>query len=373
MSEKTHPLITVVGAGISGLNVVYCLTELYGVPGENICVVGDYLPGDQSANGYSSPWAGGNFSCISPDDKNVIWYDKFTYQNLPSLTKKLLEFYKGKDEEWLGLARRPSTELWDFQPSEAKINSWSQYLDGYNVLTKDQLAKFQPKGAVFGITFKTFNFNCPVFLVNFAEFLKGKHGVSFVKDRLTHIAQAKTYANKASKKNNSKHIVFNCTGLGSKELGGVADHNLHPTRGQVVVITAPHVAENCLRWGKDYATYIIPRPGKLHELVLGGFLQVDNWNAQDTSREETEDILKRTTTLLPKIGDPGELPILKVAAGLRPSRYGGPRVEKEVKEAEKGLVVIHNYGASGYGYQCGLGMAFKAVSLAFSEQRDSKL
>ena len=55
MSNKSQPLITVVGAGISGLYVTYCLTELYGVPGENICIVADYLPGDQSPTGYTSP------------------------------------------------------------------------------------------------------------------------------------------------------------------------------------------------------------------------------------------------------------------------------------------------------------------------------
>lgn len=373
MSNKSQPLITVVGAGISGLYVTYCLTELYGVPGENICIVADYLPGDQSPTGYTSPWAGGVWSCISPDDKNVMWYDRFTYENLPTLSEKLLDFYKGKDAEWLGLARRPSTELWDYQPPKAKINSLSQYLEEYKVLSKEELAKFKPEGAQFGIAFNSWNFNCPVFIVNLANFLKQKHNVRFLKQKLTHIAQAKSFANKASKTDNGTHVVFNCTGLGSKKLSGVADHNLYPTRGQVAVISAPHIAESCLRYGKDYVTYIIPRPGKVHELVLGGFLQVDNWNAQDTSKEETDDILKRTTTLLPKIGNPENLPILKIAAGLRPSRYGGPRVEKEIKEESEHLVVVHNYGASGYGYQSGLGMAFKAVSLAFDKQRPSKL
>lgn len=370
---ESKPLVTVVGAGISGLYVTYCLTELYGVAGENICVVGEFLPGDQSAAGYTSPWAGGNWSCISPNDKNTLWFDKFTYQNLNTLTQKLLEHFKGKDSEWLGLARRPSKEFWDETPAQAKIDSLSQYLEDFRVLSKQQLSEVKPTAPAFGITFKTWNFNCPVFLSNFAQFLKEKHGVTFVKSKLTHIAQAQSFVNPLSKGVNGKHIIFNCTALGAKALGGVADHKMYPTRGQVVVIAAPHVAENCMRWGKDYATYIIPRPGPLHELVLGGFLQVDNWNAQDTSKEECDDILERTTTLLPKIGSIDSLRVLKVAAGLRPSRYGGPRIEKEVKDEEGNVVVVHNYGASGYGYQSGLGMAYKAVTLALKPERINKL
>ncbi|GMF06424.1 unnamed protein product [Ambrosiozyma monospora] len=117
-----------------------------------------------------------------------------------------------------------------------------------------------------------------------------------------------------------------------------------------------------MRWGDDYATYIIPRPFSNNELILGGFLQKDNWTG-NTFANETEDIIKRTTALLPKILD-RPLDILKVAAGLRPSRHGGVRIELE--DAGEDKVLIHNYGASGYGYQAGFGMSFKAVQLLVS-------
>ena len=83
--------------------------------------------------------------------------------------------------------------------------------------------------------------------------------------------------------------------------------------------------------------------------------------------------MQRTTKLLPKIlaANPGgpnfsDLEILRVAAGLRPSRHGGARIEKTVSE---GKVLVHNYGASGYGYQAGLGMAAKAVGLALGRSK----
>ena len=59
----------------------------------------------------------------------------------------------------------------------------------------------------------------------------------------------------------------------------------------------------------------------------------------------------------------GELEIVREAAGLRPSRKGGVRIEAEEWDAEKGQIVIHNYGAGGTGYQSGLGMAMDAVQL----------
>jgi glycine/D-amino acid oxidase-like deaminating enzyme len=36
-------------------------------------------------------------------------------------------------------------------------------------------------------------------------------------------------------------IVVNCTGLGAKDLGGVADQKMSPTRGQNVVVRAQHI------------------------------------------------------------------------------------------------------------------------------------
>lgn len=370
---KSYPEVTIVGAGIIGLYTAYVLTELEKIPGSQICVVAKYLPGDQSAGGYTSPWAGGNWSCISPNDDATLFYDRFTYEHLAHLQRDLLDYFGEKDSEWLGLGRRPSREFWDWIPDKRKIESLRMYLEEFNIFSKEELQQIQPTAPKFGISFKTWNFNCPVFLQNFCAFLKGKHHIKFVKQELTHLSQATSYVNPEAI-GGDKHLIFNCTGLGAHDLGAVMDHKVYPTRGQVVVIKAPHINENCMRWGRDYATYIIPRPGKNKELVLGGFLQVDNYNAQDTSQSETDDILRRTLTLLPKIGKNAEdLEIMRVAAGLRPSRYGGPRIEKETKSDDSSLIVIHNYGASGYGYQGGLGMSYRAVMLALSNDKKSKL
>lgn len=320
--------ITIIGSGISGLYTAYSLVE-NNVDAKSITIIGEYLPGDQSTF-YTSPWAGGNFSCISPDDDLTMKLDKLTYQNLSRIQKSL-------GGPTCGLEQRYSVEYWDEEPSQKKLDSLKTYILELEVL------KDLPKGAAYGIRYLSWNFNCPLFLENMGKYLKNK-GVTIARGKLKHIAEA------------PGDVVFNCTGLGARFLGGVEDLKVYPTRGQVVVVKAPQIKENRMRWGPDYATYILPRPYSHDHVVLGGFLQVDNWTG-DTFGYETEDILKRTIELYPEIGEPE---VVRVAAGLRPSRKGGVRIEKE-RIGKK--VVIHNYGASGYGYQAGYGMASEAVKL----------
>lgn len=313
-------------------------------------VLAEFLPGDESKK-YTSPYAGGNFSSISGDDPESLHFDKHTYQNLAKVQKTL-----GGPQ--CGLDMLPLTEIWDKLESDTKVNLMRTYLKDFTEIAKSEL----PVGAAFGVKFTTWNFNCPKFLKSLRDYLISK-GVRFQRVKLTHIAQAFLPGAKC---------VFNCTGNGARFLDGVKDSKVYATRGQVVVIKAPHIQENVLRWGDHYATYIIKRPHSNDQLILGGYLQKDDWT-HDTFSEQTQSILQRTTALFPEIllknplgPNISDLEILRVAAGLRPSRHGGVRIEKEVVD---GKLLIHNYGAGGYGYQSGLGMADKAVKLAMGRSK----
>ena len=77
----------VVGAGVIGLYTTFSLLEK-GVQGNEITVLAEYLPGDESIN-YTSPYAGGNFSCITGDDPETLEFDKYTYTNLHKVQKPL--------------------------------------------------------------------------------------------------------------------------------------------------------------------------------------------------------------------------------------------------------------------------------------------
>ncbi|ODV74309.1 FAD-dependent oxidoreductase [Cyberlindnera jadinii NRRL Y-1542] len=328
---------TVIGAGIIGLYTTWSLIDC-GVAPEKITVIAQFLPGDESIN-YTSPYAGGNFSCITSDDDDTLLFDKLTYMNLGRLQRAL-----GGSK--CGLENRPSAEFWEAYPVDKKIASYRSYLKDFAIVEKKDLLR----GCAFGISFTSWNFNCPFFLGKFQQYLEST-GVKFTRKTLSHITQGFISAN--------TKVVFNCSGIGALSLGGVRDTNVFPTRGQVVVVKAPHIQENRMRWGDGTATYIIPRPDSDGELVLGGFLQKDDWTA-DTFKEQTQDILRRATELFPRILDK-PLVIVRVVCGLRPSRHGGVRIAREV--VEDGKIVIHNYGASGYGYQSGLGMGIRAVQL----------
>ncbi|OBA19653.1 FAD dependent oxidoreductase [Metschnikowia bicuspidata var. bicuspidata NRRL YB-4993] len=346
------PEYQIIGAGIIGLYTAFQLLDR-GIDAKQISITAEFLPGDESIR-YTSPYAGGNFSCITGNDPDTLAFDEYTYKNL----KRIQQVLGGPQ---CGLAETVSTDYWDTRPADVKISSLRSYLVNYKEVPVADL----PAGVLFGIRFQSWSFNCPKFLFSVYEYLT-KQGVSFQKQKLQHVSEAFGATTR---------VVFNCTGLGAKDLGGVDDSAVYPTRGQVLVVKAPHITENVMRWGDDYATYIIKRPSSHDQLILGGFMQKDDWTA-DTFRLQNMDILKRTTALYPEIleKNPGgphieDLEILRSAAGLRPSRHGGVRIERQT--LDNGRKLVHNYGASGYGYQAGFGMAKKAVDLAL--QHPSKL
>lgn len=80
-----------------------------------------------------------------------------------------------------------------------------------------------------------------------------------------------------------------------------------------------------------------------------------------TYSHETESIIARTTALCRDLREqPHE--VLAAFAGMRPSREGGARVEREdVSIDGTRRALVHNYGAGGTGFQAGYGMATDAV------------
>jgi D-amino-acid oxidase len=95
--------------------------------------------------------------------------------------------------------------------------------------------------------------------------MREHHGVQFVRKKLTNIKAA--FADPATK------VVFNCIGNGARNLEGVQDSKCYSTRGQILLTRAPQIAKNVMRHGKDYETYIIPRPQSNGNVILGGYMQ----------------------------------------------------------------------------------------------------
>ena len=125
-----------------------------------------------------------------------------------------------------------------------------------------------PEGVKFAISFTTLTINAPKHIEYLYNRLKNEYGVRFVRRTLHHLQDAFT--------NSKTKIVFNCIGNAARTLPGVEDKKCHPTRGQVILMKAPSVRTNMMRHGRDYETYVIPRPQSNGNVVLGGYMQRGN-------------------------------------------------------------------------------------------------
>lgn len=122
-----------------------------------------------------------------------------------------------------------------------------------------------PEGCRFGVTFTTITVNAPRYIQYLYRILRDQYGVSFTREKLSDIKSA--FVNPSTK------VVFNCTGNEARNLHGIQDSKCYPTRGQILLTRAPHITKNVMRDGKNYETYIIPRPRSNGNVILGGYMQ----------------------------------------------------------------------------------------------------
>ncbi|MEV8503619.1 FAD-dependent oxidoreductase [Actinoplanes sp. NPDC051475] len=146
-------------------------------------------------------------------------------------------------------------------------------------------------------------------------------------------------------------VVVNATGLAAGTLCG--DPEVHPVRGQIVLVANPGVFVSVRDQGEP-STYVHPRT---RDVVLGGTFQAGDWNT--TPDPATRDaIVERCVALVPELAG---APVVGEKVGLRPARRGGPRVETE--KWPDG-VVVHAYGHGGAGMTLSWGCADEVAALA---------
>ncbi|WP_432836026.1 FAD-dependent oxidoreductase [Dactylosporangium sp. CA-092794] len=150
--------------------------------------------------------------------------------------------------------------------------------------------------------------------------------------------------------------LVNATGLAARALAD--DPAVFPARGQIVIVANPGLVTSIRDEDHpDGMTYIHPRS---RDVVLGGTFQPGDWN-ETPDPATTEAILRRCADLVPELA--GARP-LRQAAGLRPARHGGPRVEPAAEPLPRGTRLIHNYGHGGAGVTLSWGCADEVVRLA---------
>ncbi|OCK85522.1 hypothetical protein K432DRAFT_26677 [Lepidopterella palustris CBS 459.81] len=126
-------------------------------------------------------------------------------------------------------------------------------------------------------------------------------GIKLIRRPYAHI-------NGAPKDFPSTTAIFNCTGPGSYHLGGVEDHKLYPSSGQVVLVAEPKIPipRMYIRSRKRVdpnTTYVFPRPLG-GGIILDGCQQDGNWDGE-VDLEFAEDIKKRCCALCSEIGRGG--------------------------------------------------------------------
>ena len=97
-------------------------------------------------------------------------------------------------------------------------------------------------------------------------------GCTFVRRHLSHIREAVFLVSPPPK------ALVNATGIMASKLGGVADNDVYPTRGQTILVRnqcSQMYFRSSQRLGEE-PTYVIPRPFG-GGTILGGCRQAGNW------------------------------------------------------------------------------------------------
>ncbi|KAJ3408715.1 hypothetical protein HDV05_004773 [Chytridiales sp. JEL 0842] len=338
--------IVVIGAGVQGLSTA-CLLQLQG---HNVTIIAKGTPENLLSDAtYTSPKAGANWQSFAEnDDYRLISWDEASFYTL----WRLARFNPA------GVMHLPAYQYFDDIPPNFVDPWYHRIVPGYSQVSQSDL----PPGKKFGITFETVTINCPKYLDWLLSKFKSLDG-KLVHAELSHIQDTLKYAKKTE-------IIVNCTGFGSRTLGGVMDYNIYPTRGQTVLVRAPQVKRTigtALSTGayrptkqseeESKVTYVIPREDGV--VVLGGTYEANN------PPKTAEEILERCIQVCPELVVNGKSPeIIEHSVGLRPTRKGGVRLDAEYLQLSgREILVVSNYGHGGYGYQSSWGCAAEVVAI----------
>ncbi|KAH3969704.1 hypothetical protein HBI56_060690 [Parastagonospora nodorum] len=335
----------VIGAGVVGLAQALELRARY--PNAKIVVAGKFLPGD-SAPEYTSAWGGANWFPAARDNGPHEDMEAITYRKFGELSATRPECgIKPMNIRWhyeqaideVGIKTPATGKLW-----------FEELVGGLTEIPKEEL----PDGCAFGYEMASFVIDVQKYLP-WLQTECTRLGIEVHRRVFDHIRDAfRAYPNTTA--------IFNCTGLGALTLGGVEDKKIFSARGQIVLVEGPEKPIRKMYFRAPHrdgeATHIFPR-GERGGIILGGCRQKGRWDGEP-EMDFAELIKQRCCALVPELGRPEDLKVIKHGVGLRPGREGGSRVEAEAIE---GNLVIHNYGAGGTGFQAGWGLAQYAANL----------
>ncbi|KAJ3008456.1 hypothetical protein HKX48_008511 [Thoreauomyces humboldtii] len=249
-------------------------------------------------------------------------------------------------------------EFWADEPDSWEDPFFARFIPKYKRLDKSSL----PAKCQFGISYETVCINVPKYLLWLLTTFKGQGGTVVQRD-VKHVDELIDAEDAAP-------VLINCTGYGARKLGGVEDQHVYPTRGQTVHIRAAHVRHTVTQLGSAHEdfTYIIPRDDGI--VVLGGTYQANN-TSLEPDPETASSIVARCLAICPELSLNGNpLEIVNQKVGLRPTRVGGTRCEAEWRADSRTndkVLLVHNVGHGGYGYQSSYGCAATVLRIVEAE------
>ncbi|KAF8068674.1 FAD dependent oxidoreductase [Lyophyllum atratum] len=364
-SDNQGHSILVCGFGIIGLTTSIRLLEA----GYKVTVVASHHPGDALSAYYASSAAGAHhLSFAADDDKRQQALDRKTFDVM----------WKEEEDEKdsSGLMRLTQHEFYATE-GERHI-AFFESLPDFIVYPPEQLPPF----AKHAVSFTSLTMDTSAYLQKLVarfEALGGTVHRAFLDSLVSAIDFVP--------ENETLIAIVNCTGLGSLKLKDVEDTDMYPIRGQVVVLKAPWIKEGRTnQMGKlgggegGERTYIIPR--RSGEVIIGGTREVDDWMTEP--RPETSlDIKRRALSLFPELAPEssralGRIPVpedldpivLREVVGFRPARKTGLRLErgKDIilgsdPANQRRILILHNIGHSGAGWQSCWGCAEEIVKM----------
>ncbi|PYH97981.1 FAD dependent oxidoreductase superfamily [Aspergillus ellipticus CBS 707.79] len=331
MAEKET--IVVIGAGVLGLSCALYIQQ-HLPPSQTIILAAREFPHHTSIN-YASPWAGAHYR---PVPGSTIQFTREETQ-----AKRTYEHFKtlASHEPGSGVQSIQGIEHLENPPQEyldpENIRNAYGHLDGFSQLTEEEC----PPGVKWGVQYKTFVVNSPVYCAYLLRqfVLKGgrTRGYTFQDPREAfHLASA-------------VKTVVNCSGM------GFGDEKSFIIRGQTCLVRNP-CSMTVTRQNSDGSwSFCIPRPLG-GGTIVGGTKQPHNWDP-NPSLETRGQLLANAAKWFPfEEGKAGQFDVIRDIIGRRPTREGGIRIEAE-KLSDGRETLVHAYGAGGRGFELSWGVA----------------
>lgn len=323
-SKSTDSGVVVVGCGVIGLSCAIRLLERR----FDVTIITRDLPPNTTSDVAAAVWYPYR---AEPRDKFLEW-GRVTYE----------EFLRLSRDPGYGVSLIEFVELFDHEVGNPW---WEDVVHNFRHTGKDEL----PLGYVDGYSFEVPLIESSAYLRKLMH--RFREGGGIIEER---------EVSSLDELYRDNRLVINCSGVWARELA--KDLEVHPIRGQVVIVEKPQSIRRCLidEQGPLSLTYIVPRS---KDCVLGGTAEEsgDAWELQlQVNPDTAEDILRKCRQLEPLLGG---VEVLASKVGLRPGRKQ-VRLELEPIKGFTRCGVIHNYGHGGSGFTLSWGCAAEVAELA---------